>query len=1528
MAMQTMHGHENHVLDLLQYGTDDYAAMMGQEDETIGGQWTELEAVDTGLSAVTHALFDPFEELLWTANELGKLTSYYPSFQEVEEGPMWCKYSTFQAHIESVSQMIIEQWGILSLSQNCVRIHTKGGMPTQNFSDDNIHNLLSFSYTDPRKTTLCMGGNIHKIFNYDIHQNVVVTKADTTQGTAVVKTSGRYLCCGGTAGDISLRDPYSLKEQVVIPQVHATLSDFDVKGVLLVTCGFQESMYDKGSWEPDPVVKVFDLRMPLRQLTSLQPHLLPYLVKFHPIFPSSLSVVGQNGTLQFMDVNTYQAEGPVYQVFADHEHTSHITAFDISSSSEALAFGDNTGLVHTWGRKDAPIINNFSDPTEHPINPMPNAAAPVLAADGTPLHVGEEGPYSVVTMPENDEGLLSAWPPPNYMVLAGARPKRVKLAIKKALNFRDFVGHATNPGMNLWDTYEKEADDHPDPWPRNESLGTEPGSVLQALAAPPQEKTPLRPGAATANSPEWNVRRLKNPITPHRAAPRPSPLHTVRLSMATKYRLVEIHENRLSWDDFEFGKYNQTQFRGLENTLPHSYMNALIQALFFLLPDQYCIRSMFLGHTCNQRFCLACELGFLFHMMVQPNGGQGTPAQPANFVRVIRCIAAANGRRLFDMDDAHVAGASTRLMQRIQDFTRFLLPHTSKECTRVEEKKKNDATTKQKPVDKAKTGPEKVLGITTSTVTTCSCGRQTVEEDAPRSTMYLDVCHVDGDGSRHLKLMSHADEYELLGMDPHGNPLPHTPVRGYYPDPLSPSASPLNSHFGAATPVKAMPEAAFELELEDCLNSRPQLKDTGGSVNGWCQNCSRFHAMKTHRQVSQLAASLCLNMNMPQPQSGKQTEDPIWWKAQRGEDADGHLGPDSPSPSFKSPFSYSHISEIGDLRKFTPPAKLHVYKIFESEEDQRNGKCQWRVRSQPDQSLAKRATNKYVYQLSSVVSHIKEPLQTSRKEGHLVTHVRVHDKEQDTWFLFNDFCVSPSSVQEAMCHLPQSGEDTRQVASTLDWQTPLVAFYTHMDYESEETLMPADIVKVSQQNMANPSVEQLLLFDEGCMTLNRQQRNVSFLPLTAAELPKSREMVSLDAEFVCLGWDSKTTKPSAAHPVLGLARVSVCRPSGEAFLDDYIATHDDETVQDYLTRWSGIVPGDLDPAMSVHHVTTLKNTYLKLRSLVDRGVILVGHGLKKDFRIINLHVPKNQIIDTVDLFHKFRARKISLKFLAYHLLDRRIQQETHNSIEDAMIAMRLYKKYVQLVETKQFQKKLEELYEIGNRDNWMLPGDGLPREVKEPGAAGHTAHEKRRLHYQQLMKERQQAQREKKEKEEEEGEAKPGAAAASKPGVKRLNTNAKPFVPPVHQPRPAPVSSLNTNAKPFMPPTSMAPSQVPFSGSGAAAAAPPPREPLFIPPEEPMHNDSYGWGMDTGHRAGPTSRLTTVQQLFQEHQHVQQQQRAAAYGASGMDSQFPQQPIFYGQPPPMGGYPQGPYYDEHGYPYDDGYQGAEGYPPY
>jgi hypothetical protein len=112
---------------------------------------------------------------------------------------------------------------------------------------------------------------------------------------------------------------------------------------------------------------------------------------------------------------------------------------------------------------------------------------------------------------------------------------------------------------------------------------------------------------------------------------------------------------------------------------------------------------------------------------------------------------------------------------------------------------------------------------------------------------------------------------------------------------------------------------------------------------------------------------------------------------------------------------------------------------------------------------------------------------------------------------------------------------------------------------------------------------------------------------------------------------------------------------------------------------------------------------------LDRGVSFVGHGLPQDFRVMGLSVPKSQIIDTLELYHRQGHRKIALRFLAHHVLGERVQEHGgtsgHDSIEDARTALRLYRRYQELTDLGEFEDELDRVISEGHRSGWMLPDD-------------------------------------------------------------------------------------------------------------------------------------------------------------------------------------------------------------------------------
>ena len=235
------------------------------------------------------------------------------------------------------------------------------------------------------------------------------------------------------------------------------------------------------------------------------------------------------------------------------------------------------------------------------------------------------------------------------------------------------------------------------------------------------------------------------------------------------------------------------------------------------------------------------------------------------------------------------------------------------------------------------------------------------------------------------------------------------------------------------------------------------------------------------------------------------------------------------------------------------------------------------------------------------------------------------------------------------------------------------------------------------------------------------------------ELPKPGTPVALDTEFVDLEKAEIDVKADGSHEIIrpsksGLARVSVLRGSGERegvpFIDDYITIK--EPIVDYVTQYSGIKPGDLDPRVSEHNLVPLKVAYKKLWVLLNLGCVFVGHGLASDFRKINIRVPKAQTVDTQFLyFHPAKNRRLSLRYLAWAVFKKYIQDDDssgstgHDSIEDARMALRLWKKFQEYEDAGVVSQILEEIFREGLRLGFRPPPrnpDGTPATTTAPAA--------------------------------------------------------------------------------------------------------------------------------------------------------------------------------------------------------------------
>ncbi|ELU03678.1 hypothetical protein CAPTEDRAFT_225482 [Capitella teleta] len=1203
------------------------------------------------------------------------------------------KYTSFQVHeTNEIRQLLTVDGLVFSLTPDSLRCNSKYGRPQYRHKSDALQDMQCMLLTQPHK--ILMGGHQPIMVELDIEKRKEIRQVEISEpGCAILRFSTQYICSGDTAGKVTLRDPRSLKTQHVLQAHSGTLSDFDVCNNQLVTCGFSNRM---GSLTADRFLMLYDLRY-MKATTPMPMTLDPMFLRFIPMYSDRICVVSQIGQFQVMEQGALTpASMTVYNVQTEG---ASINAFDISPSHQTMAFGDAGGFIHLFGT-ETPVMNPFSKDTEF---------APVET-----LHASIDvnnllAPYSLVPMQYPAQGKLASDWPEELCQKTYRKAPRIDPEIIRTVKMVSNVGYAPNPGGRR----------------RNQMQ---------------------RPTASSHKTTHKNS-------VPDSPLDRDDPF----IKIPKRYRKVEIKYSKLGVEDFDFWYYNKTNFAGLETQIPNAYCNAMVQVLYTIEP----LRVALIGHLCDREFCLACELGFLFHML---DLQKGKACQASNFLRAFRTIPEASALSLV-LNDAEESMGKVNLRRLIQNWNRFLLQQIHTECSELSDISsilEKSGLQPLSPVSRTQSWSEDP-NIEDHPLTSAS-PLPSLDEDEIEEKDEKEEKKAKGTVPEPLELKK--QRLDSLssedGKPPQGGHAKDSAVKSLFGLDLE---NVFTCNKCGAVMKRSMTSSANDLSYPELMQDRVEKQYLFAEVlqrslcseqntQAWCNVCKKYQPHVQTKVIESLPDILSLNCHL------ESTRELEFWRAQEafvrkkyeGEttsaasitrsavklcryglactrkdckfrhDNDGDRSSlrfdEAASEDKRSVYDHSWLP-VGLQAKLLDDGKV----LFHNIEDENDIPSKW---AEPDLSY---------YELHATVAYIKD----QKTGGHLISHVnmgeRYHQRKERVtctqWYLFNDFAIQPIERQEA-------------VSFNLDWKIPCVVYY-----------MRKDITARHSTTIQNPITADVLFTDSTLVTPRR--KHVMFAPLDRPEIPVEGEVVGLDAEFVTLNQEeaelrSDGTRSTIKPSHLSVARITCIRGKGplmyEPFIDDYISTQ--EAVVDYLTQFSGIQPGDLDAAISQKHLTTLKSTYLKLRYLIDRGCLFVGHGLKKDFRVINLVIKSDQVIDTVDLFHLPRQRMISLKFLAWYFLGTTIQSDMHDSIEDARTALRLYHKYQEMCKEgmDMVRETLKEMYETGRKLQWKVTDAPSPVEI----AADRAREEEEKRKKEEKEKEEKEDEKEKEEEEEEETE--------------------------------------------------------------------------------------------------------------------------------------------------------------------------------
>ncbi|KAI1347977.1 PAB-dependent poly(A)-specific ribonuclease subunit PAN2 [Xylaria sp. FL0043] len=655
------------------------------------GDWDEVARIPfppPGIRAlptpVTCLAFDITQELLWTGNEYGRVTSFY--------GAKLQQYTSFKAHSSQdggVLQILFNDKGVIALGARSVHMRNRRGLPLWSLRHDDLKEARCMSFTSKGTSEILVAGEQDKMLVIDTVKGEVTKQVPTEHKYKIMRRSSRNICAATPSGSVHIIDSINFQVLKIWNAHTAAINDMDAQHDFIVTCGY--SLRQQGNYMPDPFVNVFDLK----NMVSMSPIPFPAgaaYVRMHPRMSTTSIVMSQIGQMHVVDLMN-----PNTSNVRQANSLSYFSMIEIAPSGEAVALADGDCTIHLWGSPSKIHFTEFGRPVETADGP---STVPRIEFDAW------DTPLSSVGMPYYREVLLSAWPG-NSVTEVGLPPVKVDPQVLATLQETE------------WGFYGKNTR----PLRRNQVEDVRSSESPQKTLKPPkflsEKARELAKSPAGTPPPEEIVPDI--PLVIH-----DSKLESHKTEVPELYQHVEIKYSKFGIDDYDFGFFNHSQYSGLQNHYVNAYANPLLQIMHYTP----LIRNIALQHAataCVDGMCLLCELGFLFDMLGK---AEGEACQASNFTKTLSYHPDSGHLGLLE-EEPH-GSSRTHILQQL---ARFLLQQMSQ----------NYSTMVIKNIQSFGTDPQSPAAFEelfrTSAVNTIRCMNCRNETTKPDATMINELIY-------------------------------------------------------------------------------------------------------------------------------------------------------------------------------------------------------------------------------------------------------------------------------------------------------------------------------------------------------------------------------------------------------------------------------------------------------------------------------------------------------------------------------------------------------------------------------------------------------------------------------------------------------------------------------------------------------------------------------------------------------------------------------------------------------------------